>query len=181
MSGPYRVIYADPPWTFATYSDKGKGRSPEQHYSCMSLPEIKALPIADLAHDDCCLFLWATDPILPRAFEVMEAWGFRYSTVGFYWVKLTAAGKPAIGTGYWTRANPEQCLLGVRGHPKRLARDVPKVILSPRREHSRKPDEVRERIMRLVPGPYLELFARQRADGFDVAFSDETDRFARAA
>jgi N6-adenosine-specific RNA methylase IME4 len=178
----YGAIYADPPWTFATYSDKGKGRSAEQHYRCLSLADIKALPVADLAEDDAVLLLWITDPLLPRAFEVMEAWGFRYSTVAFYWVKLTQDGsKPAIGTGYWTRANPEQCLLGVRGHPKRLARNVPKVIMSPRREHSRKPDEARQRIMRLVPGPYVELFARERAENWSVALSDEPERFGAAA
>ena len=88
QAGRYRVIYADPPWRFATYSDKGKGRSAEAHYDCLSLDDIKAFPVATWAAPDAVLLLWATDPLLPRALEVIEAWGFAYKTVGFYWVKL---------------------------------------------------------------------------------------------
>ena len=84
----YRVIYADPPWRFATYSDKGKGRSAEAHYDCLTIDQIKAIPVGRWAADDAVLLLWATDPLLPRALEVIEAWGFTYKTVGFYWVKL---------------------------------------------------------------------------------------------
>jgi N6-adenosine-specific RNA methylase IME4 len=164
----YGVILADPPWTFATYSHKGKGRSAEAHYDCMSLADIKALPVADWAAPDCALFLWAIDPSLPQAFEVIEAWGFTYKTVAFTWVKTTkgGAGFP-IGCGYWTRANPEQCLLATRGRPQRLLRSVQQLILAPRREHSRKPDEVYARIEALVAGRYLELFAREQRTGWD--------------
>jgi N6-adenosine-specific RNA methylase IME4 len=166
--GHHGVILADPPWTFATYSAKGKGRSAEAHYDCMSLPEIRELPIAGWAAEDCALFLWATDPLLPAALDVIAAWGFTYKTVGFYWVKSTkdGAGFP-MGTGYYTRANPEQCLLATRGHPKRISRSVRKLIVSPRRLHSQKPDEVYERIEGLSPGPYLELFARGQRPGWD--------------
>ena len=90
-AGEYRVIYADPPWRFATYSDKGKGRSAEAHYDCLSLDDIKRFPVASWAAPHAVLLLWATDPLLPRALEVIEAWGFAYKTVGFYWVKLNAA------------------------------------------------------------------------------------------
>jgi len=102
----YGVIYADPPWSFATYSHKGKGRSAVAYYDCMGLGEIKALPVADLAAKDCVLFLWTTDPLLPCALEVITAW-FTYKTVAFTWVKTTkdGIGLP-IGCGYWTRANP---------------------------------------------------------------------------
>ena len=163
----YGVILADPPWTFATYSRKGKGRSAEAHYDCMSLADIKALPVGDWAAPDCTLFLWATDPSLPQALEVIAAWGFVYKTVGFNWAKTTkdGAGFP-IGCGYWTRANPEQCLFATRGRPQRLSRSVPQLILAPRREHSRKPDQVCERIEALVPGPHLELFARAPRAGW---------------
>jgi N6-adenosine-specific RNA methylase IME4 len=170
----YRVIYADPPWTFATYSYKGKGRSPEAYYDCMSLAEINALPVADWAADDCVLLMWATDPLLPTAFEVMRAWGFTYKTVGFYWAKLNkSAATPYddrsffTGLGFWTRANPELCLLATRGHPRRRRADVKKLIVSPRREHSRKPDEAYERIEALCQGPYLEMFARSARPGWD--------------
>jgi N6-adenosine-specific RNA methylase IME4 len=164
----YKVVLADPPWTFATYSRKGKGRSAEAHYDCMSLAAIKALPVADWAAPDCALFLWATDPSLPQALEVIEAWGFAYKTVAFTWAKTTRDGTGfPIGCGYWTRANPELCLLATRGRPQRLSRSVRQLIVSPRREHSRKPDEAYERIEALVPGPYLELFAREQRPGWN--------------
>jgi N6-adenosine-specific RNA methylase IME4 len=162
----YKVIYADPPWTFATYSRKGKGRSPEAYYDCMSLADIKGLPVGEWAADDCVLLLWATDPLLQKAFEIIEAWGFTYKTVGFYWAK-TKKPEPFynersffMGLGFWTRANPELCLLATHGSPRRRRADVPKLIVSPRREHSRKPDEVYDRIEALCEGPYLEMFAR---------------------
>jgi N6-adenosine-specific RNA methylase IME4 len=170
----YKVIYADPPWTFATYSRKGKGRSPEAYYDCMSLADIKALPVGEWAADHCALFLWTTDPMLENAFDVIRAWGFSYKTVGFYWVKLNkSATQPVLGAsdfftglGFWTRANPELCLLATRGNPRRLRADVAKLIVSPRREHSRKPDEIYDRIEALCEGPYLEMFARSERLGW---------------
>jgi N6-adenosine-specific RNA methylase IME4 len=171
----YRVIYADPPWTFSTYSRKGKGRSAEAYYDCMSLADIKALPVANWAADDCVLLLWITDPLLQTAFEVIRAWGFTYKTVGFYWAKLNKSADLTAyrdasfftGLGFWTRANPELCLLATRGHPHRRRADVRKLIVSPRREHSRKPDQVYQRIEALCEGPYLELFARAPRPGWD--------------
>jgi len=162
----YKLIYADPPWTFATYSRKGKGRSPEAYYDCMTLAEIKVLPVSEWAADDCVLLLWTTDPMLEKAFDVIKAWGFTYKTVGFYWAKLRKPeplyndGSFFTGLGFWTRANPELCLLATRGNPHRCSANVRKLIVSPRREHSRKPDEVHERIEALCEGPYLEMFAR---------------------
>ena len=175
QSKRYGVIYADPPWTFSTYSRKGKGRSAEAYYDCMTLPEIKALPVAEWAADDCALLLWTTDPLLPTALEVIRAWGFTYKTVGFYWAKLNKSADPTtyqeasffIGLGFWTRANPELCLLATRGHPYRRRADVKKLIVSPRREHSRKPDEAYQRIEALCEGPYLEMFARFSRPGWD--------------
>lgn len=173
--GHYKVIYADPPWTFATYSKKGKGRSSEAHYDCMSFDAIKALPVADWAAEDSILLLWVTDPLLPKGLELLDAWGFTYKTVGFYWAKLNKAASPHAysdtdfftGMGFWTRANPEQCLLATRGHPKRIAKDVRRLVVAPRREHSRKPDEVYDNIERLADGPYLEMFARSSRQGWD--------------
>ncbi len=174
QSNHYNVIYADPPWTFATYSRKGKGRSAEAHYGCLGFEDICAIPVADWAARDSILLLWVTDPLLPKGLELIEAWGFTYKTVGFYWAKLNKSAPPIwlvendffTGMGFWTRANPEQCLLATRGHPKRLAKDVPRLVVAPRREHSRKPDEVYERIERLAAGPYLEMFARQARPGW---------------
>jgi N6-adenosine-specific RNA methylase IME4 len=138
----------------------------------MELEALKELPVADLAADDCVLFMWALDSMLPQALELIEAWDFKYKTVGFYWVK-----EKFFGMGYWTRANPEQCLLATRGKPKRLSAGVRKLVNSPRREHSRKPDEVRDRITQLVSGPYVELFARGTAQFWDTEFSDQATLF----
>jgi N6-adenosine-specific RNA methylase IME4 len=164
----YGVIYADPPWLFRTWSAKGTGRSAISHYDCLRFEALARLPIADLAARDCALFLWAINPLLDQAFKLIPAWGFKYKTVGFCWVKKNRKSEGFFtGLGYWTRANAEQCLLATRGRPKRRARDVRSLIVEPRREHSRKPDAVREQIERLLPGPYLELFAREIKPGWD--------------
>lgn len=180
----FGAILADPPWRFVTRSAKGRGRSPDGagHYETMTLDAIKALPVADLAAPDCALFLWAIDPMIPEALDVGRAWGFTFKTLAFVWAKH-AVHDPRrfpMGTGYWTRANPETCILFTRGRPQRLARDVPRLIVAPRREHSRKPDETRARIERLVAGPYAELFARQTAPGWR-ALGNQTDRFPESA
>lgn len=174
----YGAILADPPWNFKVRSPKGEGRSASQHYSVMTLDDIKALPVADMAAADACLFLWATDPMLPQALEVMASWGFSYRTVGFHWAKTNRDGSFFTGMGFWTRACPEICLLGTRGHPKRVSKSVRRLIVAPRREHSRKPAEIKERIEKLVPGPYGELFSREHRSGWD-AFGDEIGKFDR--
>ena len=144
----------------------------------MNLDDIKAMPVADLAAKDCVLFLWAIDPMLPQALEVGAAWGFTFKTIGFYWGKTGVNGNFTMGTGHWTRANPEQCLLFTRGKPKRVSAAVRKLIVAPRREHSRKPDECISSIEQLVNGPYLELFSRQARPGWD-SWGNQTDKFNR--
>jgi N6-adenosine-specific RNA methylase IME4 len=89
----YGVIYADPPWSFRNWSAKGTGRNAISHYDCLDFDALSALPVADMAADNCALFLWAVDPSLPRAFELIQRWGFTYKTVAFYWVKLNAKAK----------------------------------------------------------------------------------------
>jgi len=174
----YGVIYADPAWTFKTWSEKGTGRGAVAHYRVSPFEALAAMNVAQYAAPDSVLFLWATDPLLPEAFKLIEAWGFKFKTVAFTWAKTTKTGKFHFGNGYWTRANPEQCLLATRGHPRRLACDVRQLIVSPRREHSRKPDEVYGLIERLVPGPYLELFARRTPPpAWDAKESDELGLF----
>jgi N6-adenosine-specific RNA methylase IME4 len=155
-------ILADPPWSFETYSDKGKGRSADRHYSCMSLDDIKRLPIGKLAAPDCVLFLWGISTMVPDALDVIRAWGFTCKTKAFNWVKSTKHGKLHSGMGFWTRANAEDVWLATRGAPKRIAANVHQVVMEPVGEHSVKPEEVAQRIERLVAGPYLELFARRR-------------------
>jgi N6-adenosine-specific RNA methylase IME4 len=144
----------------------------------MSLDVIKVLPVLSFAAEHCVLFLWAIDTHLPEALGVIRAWGFRFATVGFTWAKTNPkSGGFFAGCGWWTRANTEMCLLATRGSPKRLDRSVRRLVVAPRREHSRKPDEVYTSIQRLVTGPYLECFARTRREGWDQAFSDQPDRF----
>jgi len=175
----YGLIHADPAWTFDTWSEAGNDRAPD--YDTMTIDDIADLRVADLAAADCLLALWAVDPLLDRAFEVIEAWGFRFVTVGFYWTKTGSsdASLRPIGTGYWTRANPELCLFAVRGSPQRLDASIRKLIEAPRREHSRKPDEAYERLERLVAGPRADLFSRQRRPGWD-SWGNQTDHFQGA-
>ena len=136
----------------------------------MSIEEIKALPVWELADKDCVLFLWATYPLLPEALEVIRAWGFTFKTVAFTWIKLAPRENSIFwGLGYWTRANAEICLLATKGQPRRRSNNVHQVIISHVEEHSKKPDEARRRIVALLGDvPRVELFARQAAPGWDV-------------
>jgi N6-adenosine-specific RNA methylase IME4 len=173
----YGVIYADPPWTFKTYSNKGKDKSPEKHYSCMSLSDIISLPVGDLAKDDAVLLMWVVDPLLDQAFKVIDAWGFKYKTVGFTWAKTNRTKMGFFtGLGYWTRGNPEMCLLATKGKPKRISKSVPQLVVSERREHSRKPDIMYNHVENLLQGPYVELFARNKRPGWD-SWGNQTDKF----
>lgn len=162
----YDIIYADPPWMYRDKAAAGK-RGACFKYPVMSLKDIKNLPVEQLASDNCTLFLWATMPLLPEAFEVIEAWGFKYKTMGFTWVKRTTHGKWHWGGGHWTRSNPELCLLGVRGKPKRINKSVHSVVDDQVGKHSAKPDTVRQRIVNLMGDlPRIELFAREKAPGW---------------
>jgi len=164
----YQIIYADPPWSFnfrqrKGLSDEAKGRL----YDTMSSDGICNLPIRQLADDDCVLFLWVMNSELPLALRVIADWGFTYKTVAFTWVKTTR-NTYHFGGGNWTRSNPELCLLATKGHISRRSASVRNLIISPLREHSRKPDEVRDYIVSLVGDlPRIELFARQKVEGWD--------------
>jgi N6-adenosine-specific RNA methylase IME4 len=169
--GKFGAILCDPPWPYQTFSAKGKGRSAKSHYDTMALDDIRALPVGRWAADDCVLFLWAHNSLLPAALDVMAAWGFTYRARGFTWLKVyperddlfPQAPRPVVGLGKWTRLSTELCFLGTRGTPRPFSHDVREVIVAPRREHSRKPDEIYALIERLVPGPYLELFSSSSA------------------
>jgi len=170
--GKFNIIYADPPWL---YRNGGNGRA-AQHYPLMPIKNICALPVHALAAQDCALFLWATFALLPEALQTISAWGFSYKSTAFVWIKPNKIAPGwFVGTGFWTRANAEVCLLALKGHPQRKAKDVQQLIIAPRREHSRKPDETRDRIVRLMGDlPRVELFARQTAPGWDV-WGNEVD------
>lgn len=199
-TGKYGAILADPPWTFQAWYAGGwrtredgtryhSAASPRAaRYDTMSTEDIAAMPVGEIAADDCVLFLWGCWPMLPQALQVIEGWGFNYKSCGFVWTKANVRqidmfrddADPDMLLGYWTRANTEFCLIGTRGKPKRQAADVRQAIIAPRREHSRKPDGIHERIERLVAGPYLELFARQQRPGWDV-WGNETTKFGSVA
>ena len=166
----YNIIYADPPWTFRTYSNKGKGRSAEKHYNCMTKEGIQKLPVNNICDKNCVLFLWVTYPCLKEGLELIEEWGFTYKTCAFSWIKLNKKNdRPFTGMGYYTRANNEICLLATKGKPlKRQSKAVKQVVLSKIEEHSKKPEEIRDRIVELFGDlPRIELFARQHAEGWD--------------
>lgn len=169
----YNIIYADPPWT---YQDKNCQGACARHYKTMTDSELQSLPIKDIAADDCVLFMWATYPKLKEALDVIDAWGFKYKTIAFQWIKQNKSGDGLFfGLGRWTRGNSEPCLLATKGKPKRISPNVSQLVFSPLRNHSQKPDCVRDKIIELVGDlPRIELFARNKADGWD-SWGDEID------
>jgi N6-adenosine-specific RNA methylase IME4 len=199
-AGGFNLIMADPPWSYEMRSDKGYAKAPEAQYVTMPLDAIKALPVEALAAPDCLLWLWAVNPQLPQAMEVLHAWGFTFKTAGT-WLKRSKHGKVAFGTGYILRSANEPFLIGTRGSPKttRGTRSaiitdaaqelmemgiVPKVVVTIEavaREHSRKPDEAYQACEELMPGARrLDLFSRQRREGW-TSWGNEADKFEAGA
>lgn len=202
----FGVLYVDPPWLFSLHSEKGEEKSPQAKYDCMPTDQIIRLKEElglewCMAPNSVCI-MWATFPMLPDALRVMEAWGFKYKTGGT-WLKLTAHGKNAFGTGYIYRSAAEPWILGTRGEPRSRVKDqrnviVPDMAIDPAnvinpdaveypflagsmladyaREHSRKPDAMIEIIERQFKGPYLEVFARQKREGWD-SWGNQVDHF----
>ena len=173
----YKIIYADPPWRFKNWSmnelvtrgekwARKNGRSP---YNVMDNEDIYKLKVNEIADKDCILFMWATYPKLQEALETIKAWGFEYKTVAFTWVKQNKVSDGFhFGLGYWTRGNPEICLLATKGHPHRINKCVANLTISHLQEHSKKPDIIRDKIIQLVGDlPRIELFARQKVEGWD--------------
>ena len=171
MTGPYDIILADPPWHFSANSAAKPGKGARAHYPTMRTPEICAMPVRDWSARSALLLLWATAPMLPDALEVVRAWGFRYKS-HVVWDK----GK--MGTGYWSRSRHEPLLIATRGRfpcPRPLF--PVSIIEAPRREHSRKPDEVQDMVEARLPGrSMLEIFARQTRPGWAV-WGNDTGRF----
>ena len=165
----YNIIYADPAWYFKSYSKKGEQRNATKHYPCMEFNDLLDLNINSISAVDCVLFMWVIDPMLEKSFELLKRWNFLYKTVAFTWVKENKKSDSFFtGLGYWTRANPEMCLLATKGKPKRLSKAVRQLIVSRLQEHSKKPNEIRNRIVELCGDlPRIELFARQKVDGWD--------------
>lgn len=176
VPGRYGAILADPPWRFLNHSAKGQKKNPVAHYPCMTIAELTALPVARLAAPDCALVMWATAPLLDRAFDVMRAWGFTFKSAGA-WAKQSRTGeKWTFGTGYVFRSAAEFYLVGTIGKPRVCSRSIRNLIAAPVREHSRKPDQMHNDVEQLYAGPYAELFARARRPGWD-AWGNDVDRF----
>lgn len=185
-SGGFKLIYADPAWCWEAFSADGLEKSPEAQYVTMTDEDILRMPVPVLAAQNCVLALWATFPKLPLALDVMHAWGFEYRTGGA-WGKTTKDGKGlAFGTGYILRSASELLLIGVKGAPRAQSKSVRNCWMTEvdglfwaasRREHSRKPDQVRADLEALFPAPRIELFARTRAEGW-AAWGNQVDKFA---
>lgn len=179
--GPFGVILSDPPWRFRTWNEENQEKSASKHYDLMNLSDIKSLPVQSVAAPDCLLMMWAVQPMLDQALEVMSAWGFKYKTAGA-WAKQSSTGnKWAFGTGYLLRCSAEFFLVGARGNPKSAVKNVRNLIVAPVREHSRKPDEMHDNLERMFPDvARLEMFARESRPGW-TAWGNQTTKFNEPA
>ncbi len=194
--GKYGAILIDPPWAFKTYGGDSATphRSANDHYKTMPLHKLAGLPVPENASRSCALFMWVVSSHLDAALDLFRVWGFRQKSLAFVWVKSKngAAEQGAfflddayddqhpLSMGYRTRQQCELCLLATKGKPAVRDRGVRQLIIAPRREHSRKPDDQYTRIQSLVDGPYLEMFARQRWPRWD-SWGDEADKFKQEA
>jgi N6-adenosine-specific RNA methylase IME4 len=169
----FSIIYVDCPWRYGTKNPAKYGGAT---YPTMTVEELSNLPVHLIADRDCALFFWVTYPLLEEGLEVIKAWGFRYRTVAFTWVKTNrVAGTYRSGLGHWTNPNAELCLFAKKGHPKRIAKNIKELVVAPVTRHSAKPPEVRDRIIQLVGDlPKIELFARERTPGW-VCLGNELD------
>ncbi len=178
----YGVIYADPPWSFKTYSNADQGtvphRTEEAPYQSMTREELLALPVAEITRKDCILHLWTISSHMDQALELGAAWGFTFKSLGLVWVKTQKGDPetPKMGMGKWFRQEAEVCLLFTKGKPGRTGMGVRQVIMEPAREHSRKPDAGYERVEALSGGPYVEFFSRSDRPGWD-AMGDQKGKF----
>lgn len=170
----FEIVYADPPWSYDSKQDVHNGKP--VHYKTMSVTDLKALEVSALTAENCALFMWVVPALLQEAIAVGESWGFAYKTKAFCWVKKNKISDSLFwGQGYYTRSNTEDCLLFLRGRMKRDNASVHQVVYEPLREHSRKPDCVRERIVKLFGDrPRIELFARHRHPGW-ACWGNEVD------
>lgn len=196
----FNLIYADPPWQFTNVNTGGSLKSSASHHykSTMSIDEMKAMPIDDIAADDCVLVMWYVGSMPKEAIELVEAWGFTIKNMnGFVWNKLTVRNKPFFGMGFWTRAGSESAIIAVKGKPKvashsvravgnydpesldDVLRDKPYCGAYQVGRHSEKPSEFRQACLELVGDvPRVELFARKRTHGWSVFGNEITSKKA---
>ena len=172
----YSIIYCDPPWDYKGQTQhNGKGGKPSggaiSHYPSMKLKDLKQIPVKSICNNDCLMFMWVTSPHLDQGIELMKHWGFSYATIAFVWDKVR------VNPGFYTMSQCEVCIVGKMGKiPRpRGSRSVRQYVCSKREKHSKKPEEVRKRIMDMFPEQSkVELFARQKAGGWD-SWGNEVD------
>ncbi len=174
----YEIIYADPPWETGYLKEKKTGtKGYDLPYNTMTVEEIMALPIRWIAADKAILFMWVIDRFIPVVEDIMQAWGFKYKTLGYVWHKKAkhTKGENAIMSRYGHKS-VELCFIGVKGGCIVENPTVKQFLSVPKREHSRKPDEIRKRIIQLCGDrPRIELFSRQKLEGWD-AWGDQVPK-----
>ncbi len=180
MARKYNIIYADPPWSYNRKIGRGIA---EAQYQTMSIEEIGSIPVNKITADDAMLFLWVTFPQLKEGLSVIESWGFKYKTCAFNWIKQNLKSDTFfVGLGFWTRSCSEICLLATKGHPRRVSTNVRQLCIAHRMQHSKKPDEIRDRIVELCGDlPRIELFARETSEGWDCLGNEIDGRDIRDA
>jgi len=184
LHGNFKTVVADPPWTYTFETRKtevagtGWRGAPQNHYSTMKFDDIAAMPIGDIAAPDATLWLWVVNPMLAKGIELVTRWGFQYRSL-LTWAKVTKDGNPAIGMGYWMRGSTEHLMLATRGKVQPKSKSQPTWFKAGVGEHSAKPDQSYAIIEKFSDGPYLELFARRKRDGW-TTWGNETsgDLFA---
>ncbi|WP_198521086.1 MT-A70 family methyltransferase [Pseudoalteromonas spongiae] len=180
----FSLIYADPAWQFNNKRTGGSMTSGAEHQykSVMGIKDIKAMPVADIAADNCILVMWWVNSMPSEALEVVKAWGFELKNMnGFVWNKLTKKSKPFFGMGFYTRAGSESALIAIKGKPQIASRSVRAVGSYPVREHSRKPDEFRAKCDKLGGEVNkIELFARESTPGWS-SWGNEVNKFSEHA
>jgi len=171
----YNIIYADPPWKFGSKSYQDGNRNmldlDKTQYDTMTIEQLKQLKIKNITDNDCICFMWVTDSHLKEGIGVLEAWGFKYKTIGFNWIKQYKSGANCVNFAPWTLKSWEICLIGIRGTmgKYKIANNIKGLLEEIRTKHSQKPQEARNRIEKLFGNlPKIELFAREKTEGWDV-------------
>lgn len=182
----YNIIYADPPWSFSSKElqkyDNKRFTSMDKHYPTQSKDWIKNLSVKNITEKNSCIFLWVTDAHIKEGIEVMESWGFKYVTIAFIWEKVSKNGITVANLGSWTMKNYEICLFGTKGKMLQYKKcnNIYQKVVAERTKHSKKPQQVRDNIVKIFPNlPRIELFARQKAEGWDCwgnEVEEETQR-----
>jgi N6-adenosine-specific RNA methylase IME4 len=179
MEKKYQIIYADPPWQYGNrqYQDNSRPfeKLEENQYQTMSINDLNKLPVEDITEKDSICFMWVTDSHLKEGIELLENWGFKYKTVAFVWLKKYKSGNLCVNFAPWTLKSTELCLLGIKGYmtKNKKSNNVRQLVEAIRGRHSEKPQEVRDRIVNMFGDiPKIELFAREKTEGWDVIGND---------